>query len=72
MLGHSFPTRRSSDLVPPSSRAFLEMAIAGALAGLDELSGAKWVDGAGHWVQQERSDEVNRILLAFLRDVEQP
>ena len=31
----------------------------------------KWVDGAGHWVQQERPDEVNRILLAFLRDVEE-
>jgi pimeloyl-ACP methyl ester carboxylesterase len=30
----------------------------------------KWVEGAGHWVQQERPDEVNRILLAFLREVE--
>ncbi|MCS7475953.1 squalene/phytoene synthase family protein [Umezawaea endophytica] len=33
------------DLVHPSSRPFLEMAIAGALAGLDELSGAEWLDG---------------------------
>lgn len=32
----------------------------------------EWIDGAGHWVQQERPDEVNRILLAFLREVEQP
>ncbi|MCB1739288.1 MAG: alpha/beta hydrolase [Gammaproteobacteria bacterium] len=24
------------------------------------------VDGAGHWVQQEQPDEVNRLLLAFL------
>jgi pimeloyl-ACP methyl ester carboxylesterase len=31
----------------------------------------RWIDGAGHWVQQERPDEVNRILLAFLREVEQ-
>ena len=31
----------------------------------------KWIDGAGHWVQQERPDEINRILLAFLRDVEE-
>lgn len=23
--------------------------------------------GAGHWIQQERADEVNRLLLAFLR-----
>jgi epoxide hydrolase A/B len=28
----------------------------------------EWVDGAGHWLQQERPDEVNRILLRFLRD----
>ncbi|WP_099040862.1 alpha/beta fold hydrolase [Mycobacterium neglectum] len=32
----------------------------------------EWIDGAGHWIQQERPEEVNRILLAFLRDVEQP
>lgn len=25
------------------------------------------LDGAGHWVQQERPDEVNRLLLSFLR-----
>ncbi|OBK72665.1 alpha/beta fold hydrolase [Mycobacterium sp. 1274761.0] len=30
----------------------------------------QWIDGAGHWVQQERPDDVNRILLAFLREVE--
>lgn len=30
----------------------------------------KWVEGAGHWVQQERPDEVNRMLLEFLREVE--
>ena len=35
------------DLVHPSSRPFLEMAIEGALTGLDELSGAEWADGAG-------------------------
>lgn len=26
----------------------------------------EWIEGAGHWVQQERPDDVNRILLAFL------
>jgi pimeloyl-ACP methyl ester carboxylesterase len=26
------------------------------------------VDGAGHWIQQERPDEVNAALIAFLRD----
>ena len=25
-----------------------------------------WIDGSGHWVQQERPDEVNAALLAFL------
>ena len=30
----------------------------------------EWVESAGHWLQQERPDEVNRILLAFLREVE--
>jgi pimeloyl-ACP methyl ester carboxylesterase len=31
----------------------------------------EWIEGAGHWIQQERPDEVNRILVAFLREVEQ-
>jgi pimeloyl-ACP methyl ester carboxylesterase len=26
------------------------------------------VEGAGHWLQQERPDEVNRALVALLRD----
>jgi pimeloyl-ACP methyl ester carboxylesterase len=30
------------------------------------------IGGAGHWVQQERPDEVNKILLRFLREVERP
>ena len=32
-----------------------------------DFRGAYLVDGAGHWVQQERADEVNRLLLEFLR-----
>lgn len=27
------------------------------------------IPGAGHWIQQERPDEVNRLLLAFLRQL---
>jgi pimeloyl-ACP methyl ester carboxylesterase len=27
------------------------------------------VPGAGHWIQQERPEEVNRLLLDFLRDL---
>ncbi len=30
----------------------------------------RWISGAGHWVQQERPDDVNRMLLEFLREVE--
>jgi epoxide hydrolase A/B len=30
----------------------------------------EWVEGAGHWVQQERPDDVNDLLLRFLREVE--
>jgi pimeloyl-ACP methyl ester carboxylesterase len=28
----------------------------------------EFVDGAGHWIQQERPDEVNRALLALFED----
>jgi pimeloyl-ACP methyl ester carboxylesterase len=30
--------------------------------------GGHWIDGAGHWVQQEQPAEVARLLLAFLRE----
>ena len=33
---------------------------------LDDLRGTVIVDGAGHWIQQEAADEVNRALLSFL------
>jgi pimeloyl-ACP methyl ester carboxylesterase len=29
------------------------------------------IEGAGHWVQQERPDEVNAALLEFLAGVQQ-
>lgn len=32
----------------------------------------EWLEGAGHWIQQERAEDVNRILLAFLREVHRP
>lgn len=34
-----------------------------------DLRGSVILDGAGHWVQQERPDEVNAALLDFLADV---
>ena len=30
-----------------------------------DLRGSVTIDGAGHWVQRERPDEVNRLILAF-------
>jgi pimeloyl-ACP methyl ester carboxylesterase len=32
-----------------------------------ELKALVWIEGAGHWIQQERPAECNRALLAFLR-----
>jgi epoxide hydrolase A/B len=34
---------------------------------LPALRGSHILDGAGHWVQQERPDEVNRLLIEFLK-----
>jgi pimeloyl-ACP methyl ester carboxylesterase len=34
------------------------------------MLGVQMLD-AGHWVQQEQSDEVNRLLLKFLRQARQ-
>jgi pimeloyl-ACP methyl ester carboxylesterase len=28
------------------------------------------LDGAGHWVQQEQPDEVNKLLIAFLAEAQ--
>jgi pimeloyl-ACP methyl ester carboxylesterase len=36
---------------------------------LPGLRGSHILDGAGHWVQQERPDEVNRLLIEFLRSL---
>jgi pimeloyl-ACP methyl ester carboxylesterase len=31
-----------------------------------ELRHIEWLEGAGHWIQQERPEECNRALLDFL------
>jgi pimeloyl-ACP methyl ester carboxylesterase len=36
-----------------------------------DLRQVEMIPGAGHMVQLEASDEVNRILLQFLEDIEQ-
>jgi pimeloyl-ACP methyl ester carboxylesterase len=37
---------------------------------LTDHRGDHLVDGAGHWVQQERPDEVNAALLDFIRSLD--
>ena len=32
-----------------------------------QMLGTHLVDGAGHWVQQEQSEEVSKLLLQFLQ-----
>jgi pimeloyl-ACP methyl ester carboxylesterase len=41
-------------------------------AWLDDHRGNVIIEGAGHWIQQERPDTVNEILLGFLDDVARP
>ena len=38
---------------------------------LDDHRGTVLVDGAGHWVQQERPTEVTTALLTFLDTIRQ-
>ena len=35
-----------------------------------DLRGKVVIEGAGHWVQQERPDEVNQALLRFLGELD--
>jgi pimeloyl-ACP methyl ester carboxylesterase len=32
------------------------------------MLGCHLIDGAGHWVQQEQPEQVNRLLLQFLAE----
>jgi len=37
---------------------------------LPGLRGSHILDGPGHWIQQERPDEVNRLLIEFLKGLQ--
>jgi pimeloyl-ACP methyl ester carboxylesterase len=48
----------------------------GALGRMQTVACTQWrgtnfVDGAGHWVQQEQPEEVGRLLLQFIRGSEE-
>jgi pimeloyl-ACP methyl ester carboxylesterase len=49
-----------------SSTAWLADAIAMQGEWLPGLDGVHLLEGAGHWIQQERPDDVNAILLDWL------
>jgi pimeloyl-ACP methyl ester carboxylesterase len=36
------------------------------------MVGFHLLDGAGHWVQQEQPEQVNALLVQFLRDSAKP
>ena len=37
-------------------------------AACSRMAGVHLVEGAGHWVQQERPEETTRLLLGFSRE----
>ncbi len=51
---------------PVIAGATQELLAAGLSRAATEPRGAHLLTGAGHWVQQQRPDEVNRLLLEFL------
>ncbi|HYC74659.1 alpha/beta hydrolase, partial [Brevundimonas sp.] len=51
-------------------RHYAGPAEAGLKDWLADLRMQQVIPGAGHWIQQERPDEVNRLLLDFLGGVE--
>jgi pimeloyl-ACP methyl ester carboxylesterase len=44
-------------------------AIAAAEQHMPNYRGTHMVKGSGHWIQQERPEETNRLLLAFLNEL---
>ena len=49
-------------LFAPTSEARLRESV-------PNLKGMVEIEGAGHWVQQEAADQVNRALLDFIRSI---
>ena len=63
------PTTFIAGTNEPVLQMFGAHAIDRMRAHVDDLRGVHLVDGAGHWVQQERPAEVNAALLDFLRSL---
>lgn len=61
------PTTFIAGINEPVLQMFGERAIERMRDHVDDLRGVHLIDGAGHWVQQERPAEVNHHLVDFLR-----
>ena len=46
-----------------------EEAVLATRSAVPNLRDPVWIAGSGHWIQQERPDEVNQALLGFLRSL---
>ncbi|WUN35631.1 alpha/beta hydrolase [Kitasatospora sp. NBC_00315] len=55
------------DLVVSNARA--REALATLTDHVPRLRGIQWLEGAGHWIQQERPKEVSEALIAFLHSL---
>jgi pimeloyl-ACP methyl ester carboxylesterase len=44
-----------------------EEAVLATRSAVPNLREPVWIAGSGHWIQQERPDEVNAALIAFLK-----
>ncbi|MFI1441875.1 alpha/beta fold hydrolase [Streptomyces fructofermentans] len=53
-----------------ASVAWLADAVEAFPVTLPGLVASRLIEGSGHWVQQERPDEVNRVLVSWLRALE--
>ncbi|HEX7535468.1 MAG TPA: alpha/beta hydrolase [Dermatophilaceae bacterium] len=51
-----------------ASVSWTAAAIAAFPTTLPELRTSRLLESAGHWVHQERPDEVNELLVAFMRE----
>jgi pimeloyl-ACP methyl ester carboxylesterase len=68
---YAFPTGFLTGSLDPV-RAMMPGAAGKMAALLPDFRGTTVVEGAGHWVQQERPSEVNGALLSFLAEVDRP
>jgi pimeloyl-ACP methyl ester carboxylesterase len=64
---YAFPTGFVTGSLDPVNMMMPD-GIANMEAALPDFRGATIVEGAGHWVQQEKPDEVNAAVLKFLAD----